>query len=168
MSRNKINWNTSDGEDRAEETGFDARLSTAKRALYAKTADQCRVDIMAAIRAGDHDQAWDLIFDGPDATRAGHRIEGKNPNRERNIVFYRLSVTERVSMSDELAAFARQNGWDEAVSRATRERRIRQRSGAVKGVARDLVAPDATGLTRRIAAETRSNAAKHETGGDGQ
>ncbi len=90
-------------------------ISVSKRKLYAKTLDQCRDDILEAIRNGDHEQAWEIICDGPE--RGGWR----NPitvHGEKGGIRVFLGETELMPIRECLLSIARNNGWDEDTGRA--------------------------------------------------
>jgi hypothetical protein len=123
----------------SEERNNENPRAAALRALYSKTAQRCRDNIRALIREGDHMAVWDEICDGPDAGKHGGTIISDKGRR----VPFGLSGADRVGMSEELANYARQAGWNEAACNEAKALMIRQRRGAVKGAVADLRAPGA-------------------------
>ncbi len=86
-------------------------LDQTRRQMYASTLEDCRTEIMEAIRRGDHAEAWEIICDGPE--RAGWQRPQPVTLQSGKVINVCLRHGDTASMRDELRDYAKLNGWDE-------------------------------------------------------
>jgi hypothetical protein len=77
----------------------------ARQKLFNTVYESLRPRVLALVRAGDHDGAWDLLCDGPDIEgRALRWVDGQHVG---------LSAIDRVDISRRLHERATERGFDQ-------------------------------------------------------
>jgi hypothetical protein len=78
----------------------------ARQKLFTIVYDSIRPRVMALVRKGDHDGAWNLLCDGPDVEGGKETyIDGQR---------VKLSAVDRVDISRRLHDTAKMHGFDDA------------------------------------------------------